>query len=341
MFPSYIEVKQDLEADIAQLVIARNKFQSEIKKILLIVGSIALVVGLIVIMIDSQQSQDLYWISLGIVVLIVLIVIVVKFDRLRRTFKQKFVSKMAQAVVSKCQFPNQTDAYVYHCQYEPEKHVSRSYMEQSQLFPYRIDKIQGEDLFSGKLGVTDFQFSEMKLIQTQTTTNSKGQTKRVDVTMFKGILFVADFHKSFDGMTTLHAENVLTNSFIGKMMVSPIRKVMRDLNVGETRLSIDLESEAFNEAFEILTTNEIEARYLLSSNMMERILAFRERHKQKIEISFVDSLICISMNTNKNYFELKMNGKDLEKELQHIYEDLLFFFGTIEAFDLNTRIWSK
>jgi hypothetical protein len=47
------------------------------------------------------------------------------------------------------------------------------------------------------------------------------------------------------------------------------------------------------------------------------------------------------LQDSKNYFEIKLLAKDIDKELRLIYEDFRFFFGMVEVFDLNTRIWSK
>jgi hypothetical protein len=340
MFPSYTEVRQALDADVNKLIEMRKLFRSQMAKILGVSGILALIIASFVFTIGSTKLQELYWIVFGISVIVLILVAMVKFDRLRRIFKAKIVSQMTQMLVSQCKLPFENQDYAYTCQYSFERHVSPSYIKKSLLYPYQIDKYFGEDLFSGRLGIADFQFSEIRLVQERTTRDNKGRVKKVDMNMFKGILFVADFHKSFQGVTILRSENVITNSTIGKIF-TPIRDFLESTNQGKSMISIDLENEAFNKAFHIVTNDEIEARYLLSINMLERILAFRERHKRKIEISFVDSLICISMDTAKNYFELQVNSSDFERELQNTYEDLIFFFGMVEAFDLNTRIWSK
>ena len=75
--------------------------------------------------------------------------------------------------------------------------------------------------------------------------------------------------------------------------------------------------------------------------MIERILAFRKRFQSQIEISFVDTLMCVSLASSKNHFEIKLFGKDIDRELELIHQDLMFYFGMIEEFDLNTRIWTK
>lgn len=75
--------------------------------------------------------------------------------------------------------------------------------------------------------------------------------------------------------------------------------------------------------------------------MYERIFEFRKRHQVAILISFAHCHMTIAVSTTKNYFEINTLGKDLEQELMTMYNDFLLFFGMIEEFDLNTRIWTE
>lgn len=350
MFPTYSQIRPIIEDDVQIIMSERQKIQAFTKKwiltLLTIAGAILLLFVLISVVLSSAIAPTIMiaiFITAGgwIIANIVMVVKTAgKNNVLRMMFKQQIVSRIAKEMITKCELPNATKDYQYQSEYQPNQHVSQLMIANSKLFDFHIDKYRGDDLFTGKIGLTAFEFSELELIQIQRSTDSKGNTTRKDVTMFKGILFIADFNKKFNGITTLHAENFISNSFLGKL-AQPLTRLSRGSYDGQKKLSIDLESEEFNEAFDITTTDEIEARYILSSSMIERILEFRRRHPQKIQLSFIDSLMCISLADSKNYFEIKKFGKDLESELELMYNDLLFFFGMIETFDLNTRIWTK
>jgi hypothetical protein len=350
MFPTFSQVRPAIEDDVQKVNSERLKVQAYTKKWIRILLAIAGAnVGLVILsslLAATGISQFLILIvlliSMGwfITLIVMLVKIAGKNKQLRIMFKQQIVSRIAQEMIAKCELPNATKDYRYESNYQPNQHVSPHMIGNSKLFNYRIDKYRGDDLFTGQIGLTAFEFSELELIQIQTSTDSNGNTTRRDVALFKGILFIADFNKKFNGITTLHAENFISNSFLGKL-VQPLTRSARGDFDGKKKLSIDLESEEFNNTFDITTTDEIEARYILTSSMIERILEFRRRHPQKIELSFVDSLMCISLADNKNYFEIKKFGKDFESELESMYNDLMFFFGMVETFDLNTRIWTK
>jgi hypothetical protein len=348
MFPTYEQVVSHIDADIQAIVAARKQSQALFRRwqtAAILAAVLAILSLAITSVIESLQSFTMMTLVItgAIAAILIIATIIIGFTqhaKLTKHFKENIVAKIAQTMVSQCQLPNQSDEHHFHCSYEPSNHISPSMVDHSKLFPYHIDKYRGADLFTGQIGLTAFEFSELHLIQVQTSVDSKGRTTRRDVTMFKGILYVVDFNKKFNGITTLHAETMVSNSFIGKWL-QPLRRMSRGSYEGQKKLSIDVENEDFNRAFDITTTDEIEARYILSSSMIERILEFRKRHPQKTEISFVDSLMCISLQDSKNYFEIKLFAKNIDKELRLIYEDFRFFFGMVEVFDLNTRIWSK
>jgi hypothetical protein len=348
MFPTYEQVVSHIDADIQAIVTARKQSQTVFRRwqnVVILATMLALLSLILSSVSVSMQSYSLLFLIItgAIAAILIIITIIVGFtqhSKLTKKFKEKIVAKIAQTMINQCQLPSQSEDHHFHCSYEPNNHISPIMVDHSKLFAYRIDKYRGADLFTGQIGLTAFEFSEIQLIQVQTSVDSKGRTERRDVTMFKGILYVVDFNKKFNGITTLHAETVVSNSFIGKWL-QPLRRLSRGSYEGQKKLSIDVENEAFNRAFDITTTDEIEARYILSSSMIERILEFRKRHPQRTEISFVDSLMCISLQDSKNYFEIKLFGKDIDKELRSIYEDFRFFFGMVEVFDLNTRIWTK
>lgn len=90
-----------------------------------------------------------------------------------------------------------------------------------------------------------------------------------------------------------------------------------------------------------MTTDDIEARSILSSNLTECILAYIERAHGLVQIAFVDSYMYILTETNKKLFEGRFwNSNDVET-LHVIYEEFMLYFTIIEAFILKRRIWSK
>jgi prepilin signal peptidase PulO-like enzyme (type II secretory pathway) len=337
MFPSYNEVLSSVSHEMEDLDHERLSIVSFIK-----MHGALLLLGIALIILFMQIEAALAIILLGASVIYLIIVIILfykKYQKHRLNFKEKVVWAMSREMLRLCEMPGETEAYRYDCKYNHELRIESDYIRSSRLFNFTIDKIRGEDLFSGILGLTEFKFSEITLIQVQTQTNSKGHTTRTDVTMFDGILFVADFHKEFEGVTLLKSANLFNTGTVGGWL-APLRNMFSVFS-SEKKQSIDLENEDFNRAFDVQTTDEIKARYILSSSMMERLLKFKSKHREKIEVSFVHSRMYVALSSGRNYFEPKLFESIANTQAEMIYYDLIFFFGMVEDFDLNTRIWSK
>ncbi len=332
MLPTYAEVMHDSAKDIDKLEAQRKSLKSK----LTVYNWLLCLVFLTMIILFFYES-DLFLISVVGFVIMVILWYRSRYKRVRQyreAFKHGVVAPMMKSMLKLCSLPNETDKYTYSAKFYPDRRIDNEWIKKTKLYDIKIDEITGEDLFKGTFGLTDFMFSELKLVQEQDVTDSDGGSSKSRVTMFKGILFIADFHKDFEGITILNS-NVGRGGFLGRLMGRLISTSYK------APVKIKLESEAFNQQFQTRTTDEIKARYILSSSMMERLLAFKKRHKGSISVSFVDSFMCISMWSNKNYFESKLSQPVTGKHLETIYEDMKFFFGWIEEFDLNTRIWSK
>ena len=336
MLPSFNEVKSAASASIASLEQVRQEIRKRNAK-----RNIRLLIAAAVVLVTIVFVP--LFIVCGIALCIYAIV-----DATRRhkdsahyqmEFKHRVVAPFAPRMVELSKLPNETHKHAYTISYHPESRLHDNWIYGSRLFTMLIHEIHGEDLFVGRLGLTDFQFSELRLVHEYETTDSKGNTTKHKMDIFKGIMFIADFHKDFNGVTILEAQTAFTRTFVGRTLRKAVN-IMPGMQRDAT-LPIKLESEQFNRAFHVRTSDEQKARYLLSSSMMERILAFRQQHKGHIAISFVDSFMCVAISSSKNYFQAKRRQPADGPHLEEIYNDLRFFFSLVEDFDLNTRIWNK
>jgi len=324
LLPAYNDVKHAISSSFDQLEDLRRRLIASRKKL-----RFALL-GIAALNIFCYLYAPNYVPPAFAAMIIMIIVYVVRRKRavaqFRAAYKSRIVAPLTQRMAE--------------CEYDPAARVGDEYVHRSQLFPFRISSIQGEDLFVGKLGLTHFQFSELKLIQEQASSDDGSTHKSI---MFQGVLFVADFHKHFEGVTVLTGNWSSRNSRAGKVMTKVSKLLLERKSRTEDRV-IKLENEAFNDAFEVRTSHDVEARYILSSNMMERLLDFKNRGQGRyapIRISFVDSCMFVSIWNSKDQFEVNLNREINDKAAEEIYRELSFYFGLIEDFDLNTRIWSK
>ena len=241
-----------------------------------------------------------------------------QWGKLRRDFKHEVVGRVVKFLDPELR-------------YLPADKIDQEKFEAGSIFRQRIDRYEGEDCVWGTLGVTKFEFCELK-VQHQ----SRGESSKRShwTTIFKGLYFVADFNKHFQSHTVVlpdALEGAL--GFLGQALqsVNPMRD---DL--------VRLEDPEFEREFVVYGGDQVEARYILSPALMQRMLALKHKVGGKVYFAFAGSEVHVAMATTRNRFEPKvfkslLNCDDVAAHL----EDLRLIIGLVEDLNLNTRIWSK
>ncbi|MCB1123496.1 MAG: DUF3137 domain-containing protein [Verrucomicrobiae bacterium] len=250
---------------------------------------------------------------------------VIVFFWVTRSYKSGFKNEVVRSVVT---------AYDSNLSYQPTGLIPQHSFTSSRLFLKGIDRYRGEDYVSGIRGKTDFEFSEIHAEYKTTTRDSKGRTQTQWHTIFKGVFFIADFHKDFRTHTVVlpdTAEKLF--GFLGKKLQS-MNFMRGDL--------IKLEDPEFEEEFCVYGSDQIEARYILSPSLMRRILDCKAKFQSKIYLAFLNSKVYLAIETRKNHFEPRIfkpvNDLSLVNEFRH---DLDLIVDVVDDLNLNTRIWSK
>ena len=220
--------------------------------------------------------------------------------------------------------------------YAADQTISEQEFRASRLFTTDPDRFSGEDLVRGRIGATALRFSELHAEYRSTSTDSKGNTRTTWHTIFKGLFFVADFNKHFAGITVVRpdaAQRLFGR--IGQMMQS-MGTTFSDLEL------VALEDPEFEEEFVVLTSDQVEARYILSPSLMRRILDYGHKTGQRMSLSFIANQIHIAIPMPRDLFEPPLLKSCADPELIRTYlEDLLMMIGIVEDLNLNLRIWSK
>lgn len=242
-----------------------------------------------------------------------------KTKDLKRRFKEEVISKMVTFV----------DASL---RYQPNNGINQGEYERSKIFVQQVDRFMCDDLVTGKLGETAIRFSK---IHTQRKEQSSGgDEKRTKwYTLFKGIFLVADFNKHFQGQTV-----VLTDE--AESMFGSLGTMFQKLNQSRDTL-IKLEDPEFEKAFAVYGTDAVEAHYILSPALMQRIMELRKK-SSGVQLSFIDSRVFIAIPIKENLFEAPIFNSLLNYLMLSKYNDyLLLATGIVEDLNLNTRIWTK
>lgn len=218
--------------------------------------------------------------------------------------------------------------------YYPGDGISKRQFIDSNIFLTGGDRYTSEDLVSGKLGNTSIRFSEVHSESEDTDGDlfKKAQSKSYR-TLFKGILFVADFNKNFNGRTV-----VLTDQ--AEKTFGSLGTLFQKLNQRRDPL-IKMDDVKFENAFAVYGTDPVEAHYILSPALMQRILDLKVK-AGNIQMSFVDSSVYIAIPRSENLFESNLFSPIIsygKLETYHYYIRLVA--GIVDDLNLNNRIWTK
>lgn len=175
---------------------------------------------------------------------------------------------------------------------------------------------KSEDEISGQIEGVDFSLFEAKLIKI--TRGRKGKKKRT--TVFKGLLCYFDFHKEFRGTTIVSKDQTMIGNLLSGFMRSGER--------------VKLEDPEFEDKFEVYSTDQVEARYLLTPAFMERVLQFSHSGTAtNLQFAFQNGMMFMAMKNSKNHFEGDGHKLNDPKYIESTIKELAFLFEIVR--DLN------
>lgn len=188
-----------------------------------------------------------------------------------------------------------------------------------------FDRESFEDLWCGKLGTQQFQLYQAKLEEKR----SSGKSTHY-VTVFNGSLITIDFARRFHGVTLIERAG-RRRSFFGLLGDKD------EITLGGTALSrIDLVDPRFQDLFAVWSNDQVEARYLVHPEYVERLLAIEAAFSgEKIRALFHGGQMLILVETG-DLFE--SGGLESDKD-RLLLEQTIDQFGTLAelAVQLNER----
>jgi len=223
--------------------------------------------------------------------------------------------------------------------YDKSGMVSKEDFMASHLFNDTPGDFYGDDLVSGTLGDTAIRFSEVNakrvdVIRTPSAGTSVNRTKRRVIPIFSGLFFVADFNKSFKGTTLVLPDTA-------QKLFGDLGQTLQAFNVQNGQL-IKLEDPAFEKLFVVYGQDQVEARYVLSTSLMQRLVAFQKRTDKKMRLSFSASKLFVAIPFEEALFEPKIRESLLNIDhYKKYYDDLKLVVDIVAELNLNTRIWTQ
>ena len=323
LVPDLPQLLQDLQPTVQALEQLRadyNQKRHSANRVSLIIGAVGVVAALVALGSTHQPFVS--------------IIIAVASFLLIATFRHITLSKSRELFRSGIKnelYTRVTAAIAPQMVFQPHYYRSKTEIEQTGLISSRIDRYNGQDQFSGHIGKTPVVFSEVHAERRETSTDSKGRTRTRWVTVFRGIFLTAEFHKHFSGY-------VLIETDIAESTFGWLGRKMQGLSSDLVRL----EHPEFEQAFKVRANDPVEARYLLTPSMQERLLTLRKKWGNSIQLSLISGHVHLLIPQRQNWFECdpERSTADLD-QLREFSEQLISILQIVEELDLNTRLWTK
>lgn len=241
----------------------------------------------------------------------------------KRQFKYQFKNQIIERVATYLQ-PGMS--------YSGSAGISSHLFASTGHYKTSIDRYNTEDLFHGIVGETEISFAEIHAEEKKVTTDSEGRRKTRWVTIFKGVLFIADFHKHFHTWMTIYPDSE-SNGFFGRIG-QKLQKLGGNL--------VRLENPTFEKHFVVRCPDEIQARYILTPDMQERLLDLRNSLGKKIKISLQGENLYLTVEKREDWFEPDFSiPATNQSQIVRLAQEMNYFFQIVEILNLNTRIWTK
>jgi len=251
----------------------------------------------------------------GAAIILIALVEAHYWSRYRKKFKREIISKCLSDA-----FPN--------FKYKVKGDLILSEFKNTGLVNSSVNIFHCEDQLTGEIEKTDFKISE---VLAQYKSSGKNKSTR---TIFRGFILELDFNKHFKSHTVITPDFAV--SFFGEWF----GEKLNNITIGKLK-KVKLENTSFEKKFTVVTSDQQEARYLLSPKLMERIMKMRKRNPS-IRLSFYKKRLYITFSQNKNFFEPRRWGHIFPlKDLWEINRVILSIPKLVETLDLNTRIWTK
>lgn len=213
--------------------------------------------------------------------------------------------------------------------YMPVGHIGLPEFLESGLFEERNYDINGNDQIVGRHNGVPFIMCELWVTYRRNFSSEKEEPDNV----FSGQYFVAKFNKTFSSPVYIKPRKGF-KGFIDSDSVDSYTQ-----HVGE---KVRLEDPEFMEMFNVYGTDQVEARYILTPSMMERIKNLARRTKGQFYIVFNNNKITIANNSRNSKFGVgyfESLTKNNNKLLIDFYENISDQFAAIDDLKLNVKIW--
>ncbi len=186
--------------------------------------------------------------------------------------------------------------------------------------PRGYDEYEGEDLLSISIPNDDGKFTDVRLNISDVKTVSisrddEGRESRT--TLYNGVLGYISFPFNFQCILTINRN---------------------DYAVGMGLEKVDLEGIEFNKKFAIKSNDQIESRYILTTDFMQK-LDLLAKNLKRLGLVFHNNRMYITM-PGKRLFNVRVKGKDIcGSVFESFYDDIELLMNLIKEIQQNDKVF--
>ncbi|MEZ5690932.1 MAG: DUF3137 domain-containing protein [Rickettsiales bacterium] len=196
--------------------------------------------------------------------------------------------------------------------------LSIEILKESGIIPNYAEE-HTEDYVKGSYKGVSLEISEAILKNVRKSHNSSH-------IVFRGIYVLLSMNKNFSGKTVVKHDY----GAVGNWLINKTADMDR----------VRLEDPVFEKKFEVYSTDQVEARYLLTTSFMERLLELSQAMNSKnIQCSFYSNKLLLSIPTSKNYFETSSiyEPATFVDDINDILREMNILFKIIDILKLDQR----
>jgi hypothetical protein len=236
--------------------------------------------------------------------------------------------------------------------YTPESTMSRSTFEGMDLFSESGDRFESEDQVIGRKGEVPYALHEVRVRRKEKSSRNRvmfggGGAQLVAIGIdafgsratsrgsfiFSGLVVQLDFNKNFRGHTVVvpDKEAQILGGLFGESESRRSKSIVR------------LENPDFENMFAVYSTDDQEARYLITPKLMELIMEAQALLGAELRLCFQSSHLWVTVPQDKDRFDVGLFSGTVTPEsvLGDFVEVVSLAERLVDTLDLETRIWTK
>lgn len=215
------------------------------------------------------------------------------------------------------------DSFNENIEYFPTCGISSSVYNEAEFEKY--DRYRAEDLMKGTLkNNCNFEMSEV--LTEDEHKDSEGHTQYS--TLFCGMLAKIETPKPFNARLYLRKDrkdkNIINRAFTGRLLTG---------RVPFGNLRINLDSQEFEKYFDVYCTDKIIAMQLLTPDVMQLLVNFREEMDMEYELTIKNNCIYIRFLSGEMFEPAGVTKFSLDKNMLYKYYKMLDF-----SFSLTNKL---